>query len=1096
MPISSSEFWSQLLQIGLVSEADGRQLAASLSEKLGVPVSECSPEQCAQHAISAGVLTAYQANVLLRGMPQSLVVGSFLMRDDSPVQPLTHWLPAQTVSRDSGPSKQGFLLRVPLSQLSDSVRDSLAAAVEIDAETLQKVELSGGASSGDQEQTVEIFSPLPKGASLFGVLNARSSLSARKVVRIGTDLAAALQTMHDKQAVHGAVSADHVWVTPKGHAVLLRDPSSPARRPRDDWSSSWIQRLDSPGRHAAPELSAADALPSVRSDLYALGSLLFSILAGREGFPGASIEEYLTSHRETFPEELVQATEQGAGGDPLLRVLAFALAKDPASRFESASQFSQALQRAGETLAASSSGSGIGNANSPPSPRALSPAQSSPAQSSPAQSSPAESSPAQSLPAESLPAESSPAEKDAPDAKGQRSNKKVSKSKARESSRRTGKDSVVADQETIAKKQTATQPSKSAAASIAPIESTSQEKVAAERVAAPDPIAVVSVAPAVSQQPDRSLSMPAAASSPSSAAAESDSSPRRRRRKKKNRLPLLAGMMALPLLMLGLAIALRGRDPVKETRVRPDLSKLDRIPSVGQARTEIPETKPDQSPKPETGNGYELVESDRLLWVPPYPADSQSPSLQLVPPGPAAIATFQLGKYLSDPQTASLRDAFNPELQPLLAKVAKRTGIAADEIARCTVSLFPGKDGWPEVALAVSLRKPVTLREMTKRWDAGASPLPDGAYIYVGDEADADAYFIAGGERGKLKAEDEFTQFAVGSVDRIREVAELDGGAIPLARSLQGLWSEASEESDLAILITPNFLFADAREVLAGSLPELTTPLKQWLIPDVAAMLISADVEDGRTYLELRQSPSGSTKPSALLRTFREVVERWPGWADDFIVRSVPDPAWRLLANRLPMMTRFAGGQMRSTQIGESVVASMYLPNEAAAQLSLATTLALNTPPGDDLVASATPTTESLSVDQMLDRPMSISFLQLSLQFAVDAVSDEFRQSLPEGITPPVMRIIGSDLQLNGITQNQQIRGFDRSDIPLRRVLTELVLGANPDRTAGGPDDPKQSLIWVVHPTGKPPEETEILITTRDAAEGKYDLPEEFRLKP
>ena len=153
---------------------------------------------------------------------------------------------------------------------------------------------------------------------------------------------------------------------------------------------------------------------------------------------------------------------------------------------------------------------------------------------------------------------------------------------------------------------------------------------------------------------------------------------------------------------------------------------------------------------------------------------------------------------------------------------------------------------------------------------------------------------------------------------------------------------------------------------------------------------------------------------------------------------------------------------------------------------------------GMGTVAATQPTTprKALTVDEMLDRPMSISFVQLSLQFAIDAVGEEFASGLPDGTKMPTMKIIGGDLQLNGITQNQQIRGFEENNLPLRDVLTKIVRGANPDKTATGPDDPKQALIWVVNPVGKSPAETEILITTRDAAKKKdYVLPKEFQLK-
>jgi hypothetical protein len=54
---------------------------------------------------------------------------------------------------------------------------------------------------------------------------------------------------------------------------------------------------------------------------------------------------------------------------------------------------------------------------------------------------------------------------------------------------------------------------------------------------------------------------------------------------------------------------------------------------------------------------------------------------------------------------------------------------------------------------------------------------------------------------------------------------------------------------------------------------------------------------------------------------------------------------------------------------------------------------------------------------------------------------------------------------------------------------------ANPDRTANGPADPKQALIWVVADDPQNPGDKAILVTTRSAAEGKYQLPDEFRLR-
>jgi hypothetical protein len=294
-------------------------------------------------------------------------------------------------------------------------------------------------------------------------------------------------------------------------------------------------------------------------------------------------------------------------------------------------------------------------------------------------------------------------------------------------------------------------------------------------------------------------------------------------------------------------------------------------------------------------------------------------------------------------------------------------------------------------------------------------------------------------------------------------------------------------------LITPNFLFADGRALLKSSAPELVRPLKRVLQPDVAAALVTADFGGDQVYFETRLAPSGGISEAALMRAIRESIASWPSWADDFIVDSAPDPSWKLLASRLPSMMRFVVGQMRFGISEGSVVANTYLPGQAVPQVTLATLLAMNTQAGGAATMASAASTPALTVDEMLDRKMTVSFDQLSLEFAIDAIVSGFKETLPEGSTMPPVRIIGGDLQLEGITQNQQVRDFAKTDLALRTVLTDLVVGANPNKSATGPKDPLQKLIWVVTDDTENPAKKVIFVTTRAAAENKYDLPSEFQ---
>ncbi len=542
--------------------------------------------------------------------------------------------------------------------------------------------------------------------------------------------------------------------------------------------------------------------------------------------------------------------------------------------------------------------------------------------------------------------------------------------------------------------------------------------------------------------------------------------------------------------MLLIGLIVHDPSPVEaKKRDRPPIP--DVIPSVSGGSVPTPTGDLPAVTEPVPVEGYELVEDKRLLFVPPYAAQSPNAPLEMLPPGPAVIISVRLAAITDSSLGASLIESLSPELAGVIVLAAARSGVPIESIERCSVAMHPGKEGWPEVSLAIDLKEPLPSSELIEKWQVAASRTPEGATIYAGDAVDADAYYFPAPENGG----DSISRFAVGSVQQISEVAAAEGGATLLPRTLQTLWDGSSDRADLVVLITPNFLFADGRSLLQSSVPELVRPLKSVLIPDVAGALLTAHVVDEQLYVETRLAPSGGVSEPALMRSLRDAIQAWPSWADEFIVESVPDPSWRLLASRLPSMMRFVVDQTRFGISGGSVVANMYLPKQAVPQVTLATLLAMNTSAGGSAIAIAPPT-QSLTVDEMLARKMSVSFDQESLEFAIDAIVGDYKRTLPAGSTLPSVKIIGSDLQQMGITQNQQVRNFTKTDLPLRTVLTDLVLGANPDKTATGAKDPKQALIWVLADDPENPGEKAILVTTRQAAENKYDLPEEFRPDP
>lgn len=1065
MSIALSEFWTRLVRSGVTDAGGCKLLAASYSAAHGgTPPSDAVT--LAKFMIETGELTNFQAGSLLSDQPQPIRIGSYLVRSPKASSPLSQWAEVSRIDN----REAGVLFQATPQQLSGGRAQWLEAHVALTKRSLQGFEVQAEANA------TLVFSCLPTGRCLHDILGDRGSLSPKETCQIGIAVAEALETLHARPLIHGSVRPDRVWVTEAGEAILLRDPSGPPEAPlaASGTQGSWLDQLDAPAAYAAPEFANPQQVCTQSTDLYALGCLLFRLASGRVPVEGNTVQETVAAHLSETPEELAVAVQQGESGDPLYRVIAFAMAKNPAARFATAAQLLGALHATLPLL---------------PEVPAANPVPAKPQVNKSSQTPPRLKTP-----------QSKEVVGDEPTARtsspSRRESTHAGKPKSKVQTRRPEPPRTPAANKATGETSLDSAPPRESSPAKSTPKGRSQIEPNEERTSAATPpidtaaetLPVSEMSATVAEATDSSSSLMPPAGIPSAGGTES-SPPRpvRRRRKKKNNAPLILGGLCVLVLMLIIGLIVHDPSPVEAKRKdRPKIPAV--IPPVSSKPAPTPVDDSPATAAPLGVEGYELVEDERLLFVPPYTAESPAAPLELLPPGPAVIVSVRFASIVESSLGADLIDSLSPELTGLVEAIAARSGVPIESIKRCSAAMHPGQDGWPEVSLAVDLKEPLPSSQLIEKWQVAPSRTPAGATVYAGDSVNSDAYYF------DANSSESISRFAVGSIGQISEVAAAEGGAALLPRTLQSLWNGSSDQADLVVLVTPNFLFADGRSLLQSSAPELVRPLKSVLIPDVAGALVTAHVVDQQLYVETRLAPSGGITEPALLRRMRDSIQAWPTWADQFIVESVPDPSWRLLASRLPSMMRFVVDQTRFGISDRAVVANMYLPKQAVPQITLATLLAMNTRSGGagEIIVTTAPT---LSVEEMLARNMSVSFEQESLEFAIDAIVGDYQRTLPAGSTLPPVKIMGGDLQLMGITQNQQVRAFNKTDVPLRTVLTDLLVGANPDKSATGPKDPKQALIWVLADDPDDPGRKAILVTTRQAAENKYELPEEFRLE-
>jgi serine/threonine-protein kinase len=202
---------------------------------------------------------------------------------------------------------------------------------------------------GEAEGQAFIAMELVEGESLAGRL-AGGPLPPEQVLRYGEQVAEALEHAHSRGVVHRDLKPANVIITPEGRAKVL-DFGLAAQLMDDDFVEATTQSLDSSelsGKIAgtlpymAPEQlrgQPADA----RSDLWALGVMLYEMAAGRRPFQGNTGFE-LSSAILSRPAPPLPRSDSGQLPTQLQSIVDRCLEKDPDARYQRAGEVRAALE--------------------------------------------------------------------------------------------------------------------------------------------------------------------------------------------------------------------------------------------------------------------------------------------------------------------------------------------------------------------------------------------------------------------------------------------------------------------------------------------------------------------------------------------------------------------------------------------------------------------------------------------------------------------------------------------------------------------------------------------------------------------------------
>ncbi|MFE2413436.1 serine/threonine-protein kinase [Kitasatospora sp. NPDC059408] len=197
-----------------------------------------------------------------------------------------------------------------------------------------------GETGEGSERAPFLVMELVRGEDLHTVLR-RGAVTLANAARWGASIADALAAAHAAGVTHRDIKPSNVLITPSGTVKVL---DFGIARAADPYATG--DRLTQTGfivgtpPYMAPE--QARGYPEPRTDLYALGCVLFEMITGRLPFQAPDAVGHLTAHLTEEPPvpSSVTAGVPATWDDLLLRLLA----KDPDQRYPSASDLSMALR--------------------------------------------------------------------------------------------------------------------------------------------------------------------------------------------------------------------------------------------------------------------------------------------------------------------------------------------------------------------------------------------------------------------------------------------------------------------------------------------------------------------------------------------------------------------------------------------------------------------------------------------------------------------------------------------------------------------------------------------------------------------------------
>ncbi|MCE9531956.1 MAG: protein kinase [Planctomycetes bacterium] len=297
------------------------------------------PPALADYLVGQGILSPFQAERILTGKTQGLVLGPYVLVDSIGAGSM-----GQVFKASSKTDNQMYAVKVLPRRSMWNVRlarRQVRAFSQFSHEGV--VPFVDVGTSGGLHYLVW---PFIEGETLEAKVERDGKLKPEMVAKVGFQIAQALNICHQNGIFHGLIKPSNVMITRDGQAKML-DFGIGSLLVENEGESlvdtmSTANTLTSGLDCSSPESIMEPTNRTTAGDQYSLGCVLYFALAGRYPFPDGTAVEKMMAHQFKQPQSLREIVAGAPEG--LIEVIERLLQKAPDARFSGVDELVDNIQ--------------------------------------------------------------------------------------------------------------------------------------------------------------------------------------------------------------------------------------------------------------------------------------------------------------------------------------------------------------------------------------------------------------------------------------------------------------------------------------------------------------------------------------------------------------------------------------------------------------------------------------------------------------------------------------------------------------------------------------------------------------------------------